>query len=104
LLLGSTLPMWVVTSFRGEGRLLVVDFSVDMNVGDGLWLRNVCFGSRVSEDILNKAGLSCDGTMQTEVRSPSLTPYPFFLPRRRFCYGDIHMHIHVFHHTSCGLT
>jgi hypothetical protein len=67
LLLGSALPMWVVTSYRGVGHVLVVDFSVDLNMGDGLWMRNVCFGgTKPSEDMLNKAGLTCEGTLQTD--------------------------------------
>jgi len=64
--LSLVLPRWVVGSYRGDGHLGLVEFNVDVRMGDGLWSRNVCFGKSAPEDLLNKAGLSCKGTPQTK--------------------------------------
>jgi hypothetical protein len=67
LVFASVLPMFVVTSFQGHGKLLIADFDVDLAIGDGLWKRNVCFGnSRPDEAVLNQIGLTCKGSLQTE--------------------------------------
>ena len=63
--LSLVLPRWVVGSYRGNGHAGFVDFNVDVQMGDGLWRRNVCFGKSAPEDLLNKAGLSCKGSSQT---------------------------------------
>lgn len=67
LVIASVLPMFVVTSFEGHGKLLVAEFDVDLRIGDGLWKRNVCFGgTHPSEEIMNQVGLTCKGSLQTE--------------------------------------
>jgi hypothetical protein len=67
LVVASVLPMFVVTSLKGHGKLLIADFDVDLSIGDGLWKKNVCFGeSRPDESILNQLGLTCEGALQTE--------------------------------------
>jgi hypothetical protein len=66
LLLSLLLPTWVVGSFKGDGHFGLVQFTVDLNMGDGLWKRNVCFGESAPENLLQKAGLSCSGTQQTK--------------------------------------
>jgi len=41
----------------------MVDFTVDFDVGTGIWMKNVCFGGSVpDEDVLKRFGLSCEGT------------------------------------------
>ena len=65
LWLSLILPMWVVGSFKGNGQVGAVKFEVDVNLGDGLWRRNVCFGKSDPQGILEKAGLSCKPRYQT---------------------------------------
>jgi len=66
LIIACSLPMFVVTSYRGDGRILTKDFHADFTIGDGLWRRNVCHGrSKPDEDTLKKVGLSCKGMEQT---------------------------------------
>lgn len=66
LLLAAALPMFVVSSLRGSGKALGVEYHVDFNVGSGLFYRDVCFGgSTPSEQFLNEVGLSCAGKSQT---------------------------------------
>jgi len=66
LICAAILPMFVVTSLKGHGKLLIAEFDVDLAIGAGLWKRNVCSGrSRPDEDVLAKFGLSCQGTLQT---------------------------------------
>jgi len=66
LVCASILPMFVVSSLRGHGKLLIAEFDVDIAVGSGLWKQNVCFGSsQPDEDVLKQFGLTCKGSLQT---------------------------------------
>jgi len=67
LVLASVLPMFVVTSLQGHGKLLIAEFDVDLQIGDGLWKRNVCFGgSKPDEEVLKQFGLTCKGQLQLD--------------------------------------
>jgi len=77
LILASVLPMWVVASFKGDGKIpaLGKDFDVDVSIGDGLWKRNVCYGGdKPDEDVLQKVGLTCKGQRQTSHCSDDNVP------------------------------
>jgi len=66
LVLAMTLPMWVVGSYKGDGKVGLVTFDVDVHMGDGLWKRNVCFGKSDPQKVMEKVGLSCNGRQQTK--------------------------------------
>lgn len=58
--------MFVVTSLRGNAKVLLAEVNVDLSIGDGLFQKNVCFGgSKPEESFLNHFGLTCQGTRQT---------------------------------------
>jgi hypothetical protein len=58
--------MWVVTSLNGHAQLLIADVDVNVAIGDGLYVKNMCFGHRPDEQVLRSVGLTCDGIKQTD--------------------------------------
>jgi hypothetical protein len=59
--------MFVMTHLTGHAKLLFREFDVQLAIADGLWKRNVCYGKdRPDEEKLQRFGLTCKGTMQTE--------------------------------------
>ena len=68
VLLAGALPMFAVTSLEGHGRIAqLVDVDVDLRLGDGIFLRNVCFGGTTPDEaVLNRFGLSCKGQAQID--------------------------------------
>ncbi|KAH9259053.1 hypothetical protein BASA81_002673 [Batrachochytrium salamandrivorans] len=67
LLSASVAPMFVISSLRGEADILTTHLSVNLNIGHGLFERNVCHGpSRPDEAILQSFGLSCHEEFQLQ--------------------------------------
>lgn len=67
LVIASLVPMFVMTHLTGHAKLLFKEFDVQLAIADGLWKRNVCYGKdRPDEDKLQRFGLTCRGTEQTE--------------------------------------
>lgn len=63
----SVAPLFVVSSLRGEADILTTHLSVNLNIGHGLFERNVCHGpSRPDEAILQSFGLSCHEEFQLQ--------------------------------------
>ena len=65
LLIASFSPLFVITKVNGETDMFFVKFSVDFEIGSGLFHRDRCYGHVPEEDTLNRWGLSCSGVSQT---------------------------------------